>query len=130
MASRKTTRYKRVRVDHLEKKGGASLLAYFAVLIIIPVFVMGLLYVKLTSDQVKMKRELSRVRREFGLRSKELANLRVEEEMYRNGKRILSQVKEMGLKLQAPGRGQVIRVRRGRPIPGVPVSADKIVAGR
>jgi hypothetical protein len=53
------------------------------------------------------------MRRDFGLRSKELLNLGLEVEMYRNGSRIFTQIERLGLGLRMPERGQVTRVRGG-----------------
>lgn len=105
--------YKRVRVDPLQEKGRVGVTGYVIVLIIIPVFVLGLAFIKLNSEQVKLKRHLSEMRRDFGLRSKELANLELEVEMYRNGSRIFAQVQRLGLGLRMPERGQVMRMRGG-----------------
>jgi hypothetical protein len=109
--------YKRVRVNPVEEKARVGMASYVLMLIIVPVFVLGLVFVKLNSDQVKLKRQLSEMRRDFGLRSKELANLDLEVEMYRNGSRIFSQIQRLGLGLRMPERGQVVRVRGGAEVP-------------
>ena len=109
--------YRRVRVDPVAENARAGMASFVLVLIILPVFVLGLVFVKLNSDQVKLKRQLTEMRRDFGLRSKELANLELEVEMYRNGSRIFSQIQRLGLGLRMPERGQVIRVRNGAPVP-------------
>jgi hypothetical protein len=105
--------YKRVRVDPLEEKGRGGVAGYVIVLIVLPAFVLGLAFIKLNSEQVKLKRQLTEMRRDFGLRSKEQANLELEVEMYRNGSRIFAQIQRLGLGLRMPERGQVVRVRGG-----------------
>ena len=130
MARRKATQYKRVRVETDDSATAGGVLGYLAVLIILPVFLLGLVYVKLNSDQVKMKRELTRMRHEFGLKSKELANLRVEVEMYRDGDHIGKHVITMGLDLDEPEYGRVIRMPAGIPVRPRPAPVDAMVADR
>jgi len=130
MARRKPKQYRRVRVDAIEPASGGNVLGFLAVLIIVPVFVLGLIYVKLNSDEVKLKRELSHMRRVFGLRSKELANLRVEAEMYRDGNHIGNHMKTMGLELGEPDHGQVIRMPAGTPLHRGVLRSDAVVAER
>lgn len=107
----KPVMYKRVRVDPLEAQGRVGVTGYVLVLIVLPAFLLGLAFVKLNSDQVKLKRRLTEMRRDFGLRSKELANLDLEVEMYRNGSRIFTQIQRLNLGLRMPEQGQVVRMR-------------------
>jgi hypothetical protein len=130
MARRQQRQYKRVRVDAVEAKPGGGVVGYLATVVILPVFILGLLYVKLNSDEVKLKRRLTQVRREYGLRSKELANLRLEAEMYRDGNHVRRQVDHMGLALGEPDHGQVIRMPAGIPVRSGTVRPDAVVAGR
>ena len=109
----KPVMYKRVRVSPLEEKGGVGVTGYVIVLILLPAFLLGLAFVKLNSEQVKLRRQLTEMRRDFGLHSKEQANLELEVEMYRNGSRIFAQIERLGLGLRMPERGQVMRIRGG-----------------
>lgn len=122
--------YQRVRVESGAGRGGGGLLGFLLMAVLLPVFALGLLYVKLNSDQVRMSRRTSVLRREFGQGSKELTNLRVEVEMYSKGTRILSRARAMGLDLQPPRRGQVVRVRNGAPLQGPESPGERIVADR
>lgn len=129
MARNKTAVYQRVRVDVPRSRGGTHWVCLVAV-VVVPAFVLGLLFVRLNSDHAQMSRRITEMRRDFGLRSKELENLRVEVEMYRKGNRILSQARAMGLDLRPPERGQVIRVRNGVPVRGGSGHPEAVVATR
>jgi hypothetical protein len=115
MASGRSKRvmYERVRVDPLEEKGRVGIAGYVIVLIVLPAFLLGLAFIKLNSEQVKFRRQLTEMRRDFGLHSKEQANLELEVEMYRNGSRIFTQIQRLGLGLRMPEQGQVMRVHGG-----------------
>lgn len=126
----RTVLYQRVRVDPMAERRRLSLMSYVAVVILVPVFLVVLAYVKLSSDQVKLKRHLSELRREFGLKGMERQNTELEAEMYRNGSRIFGQVQRLGLGLQMPQHGQVIRVRNGAPVPASRAAAEAVVAER
>ena len=130
MVRTRPAKYERVRVTNLNDKHGLGLLGYMALILILPTFLLVLAFVRLNSDQVKLKRQLSEMRRDFGLRSKEMANLGLEVEMFRNGSRIFAQVQRLGLGLQMPQRGQVIRVRGGVPAPAPRPQRDDVLAER
>lgn len=116
MARTRPVMYKRVRVDEIAPGPRLGALGYVLLVVVLPVFLLGLAFVKLNSDQVTLRRRLTEMRRDFGLRSKEQANLQLEVEMYRNSARIFSQVQRLNLGLQMPAHGQVTRVRRGVPV--------------
>lgn len=113
MASGRTrpVMYKRVRVSPLEGKGRVGVNGAVAAVTILLAFALGLAFIKLNSEQVKHMRQLTEMRRDFGLRSKEKTNLELEVEMYRNGSRIFSQIQRLGLGLRMPEQGQVVRMR-------------------
>lgn len=116
MVRAKPVMYRRVRVDEIESGRRPGVIGYVMLVVIVPVFLLGLAFVKLNSDQVKLRRQLTEMRRDYGLRSKEQANLELEVEMYRNSARIFSQVQRLGLGLQMPTLGQVTRIRSGAPV--------------
>jgi hypothetical protein len=122
--------YQRVRVDPLAERRRLGMMGYVALFILVPVFAVVLAYVKMSSDQVKLRRHLSELRREFGQKGMAQQNLELEAEMYRNSTRIFAQVQRLGLGLQMPQRGQVIRVRNGAPVSGNGVRAEAVVAER
>ena len=130
MVRTKPVMYKRVRVDEIQTRRGPGLMLYFALFVLLPAFLLGLCYVRLNSDQVKLRRQLTDMRRQFGLRSKEQANLELEVEMYRNGSRIMSQVRQLRLNLQVPELGQVTRVSNGSPTVAGRPRSDAVVVGR
>ncbi len=113
MVRKRPAVYKRVRVEDLPESRGLGVVGHILLVVVLPAFLLGLGYVKLTSDQVALRRELTEMRRTYALRTKEQTNLELEVEMFRNGARIFSQVERLGLGLQMPARGQVIRVRDG-----------------
>jgi|GEM_PF-3200847 len=122
--------YRRVRVDPMAERRRLSLMSYVALVVLVPVFLVVLAYVKLSSDQVKLKRHLSELRHQFGLKGMERQNTELEVEMYRKGSRIFGQIQRLGLGLQMPQRGQVTRVRNGAPVPASGAAAEAIVAER
>lgn len=106
----------RLRSDVRPATGRASF--WFVVLLVLTVVSgVALMYIRFNSEQVKMGRKLRSLRREFALRAKELENLRIEVESYKNGAYIRTAVRTMQLGLREPGNGQVRRVRDGQLMP-------------
>lgn len=111
--SNRPVMWERVRVSSLEEKSRMGVTGGAAVLTILLALGLGLAYIRLNSEQVKLKRQVTDMRRDFGLHTKEIENLGLEVEMYRNGTRIFAQIQRLGLKLQMPEPGQVIRMGGG-----------------
>ncbi len=109
--SSRVVRWERVRVSPLEAKSRSGLVRGMVALTVALAFGLVLVFVRLNSEQVKLKRQVTELRRGFGLRSKEIENLGLEVEMYRSGSRIFAQIQRLRLGLRMPEPGQVIRMR-------------------
>jgi cell division protein FtsL len=107
----------RLRSDVRPPAGGRASFWFVVLLVLAVVSGVALTYIRFNSEQVKMGRRLRALRREFALRSKELENLRIEVESYKNGAYIRAAVRNMQLGLREPDTGQVRRVRNGQLIP-------------
>jgi len=103
--------YKRLTVDAGNKGPGLPWRGLFVLGIIV---VMALSYVWLRSSTEKTSKELQVQRREFAYKAKELENLRVKLEEYKNGNYIERAVEKYGLGLHRPFPGQVRRLTLAR----------------
>jgi cell division protein FtsL len=122
--------YRRVRIDPLAERRRLGVMGYVTLVILVPVFAIVLTYVKMNSDQAKLKRQLSELRRVFGQNNMEHKNIELDVERFRSGTRIFAQNQRLGLGLQMPQHGQVTRVRNGVPVQGRGPQAEAIVAER
>jgi hypothetical protein len=109
---RASSRTRPYRYETVEFQGSVTLhrgLWPLAVLVGIALAAL-LAYVGLRSATEVQQRQLSQLRKEYGISSKEAENLGIELESYKSGSYVLSAVNRLGLGLRPPYPGQVRRV--------------------
>lgn len=122
-------RYRRHQLRIRTEPGTRTWRIYSTALLLL-VLGTALTFVWFRSDEVKRRRTVQHLRREYAARTKELENLRMKVETYRSGKHILNAVERLQLGLRPPLPGQVRRIPVGPAIPGQTWESRPLVATR
>ena len=122
-------RYRRHQLQTRTEPGTRAWRLYSAALLFL-VLSTALTFVWFRSDEVKRRRTVQLLRRDYAAKAKELENLDMKVETYRSGKHILKAVARLQLGLRPPLPGQVRRIPVNPAASGRAWSSRPLVATR
>lgn len=86
--------------------------------VLVFLMLVSLVFVWCRSEHARLDKQLQGLRREFGVKAKEVENIRMEVEAYRSGKYVLTAVEQLALGLRPANPQQVRRVEGGSSVDG------------